>query len=346
MKTNSPTQSAEHAVRLKNEDSVAQRERVRTQLLDYMARTGLSMPDFAHRIDYSPGTLKKFLDEKYYHIAGTGRLISEAITAFINSHPTEPPQEVMGTLYDTANVRCIRQTFQKLLPRPVAYMIYAPPGSQKSFVLAHEVARLNRAELPKKDSSIAAYYLYAREGIGSRDMMRRVATSVGSRATRDIDSMLNNLRFEFRGRRVLLVVDEAQHLSISCLEVLRELLDLPPHFSLLFAGSHDLKSTFDRYSASLEQWNSRIIAKVRLPGLLREEAEGIVWREVGDMLRSKGPEKAAKTVAQLVENATTIDAFEKGRKYINVRTLTNSLNQIKAASEDASGGSFERRGVA
>lgn len=340
------TQSGEHALHLRAEGDAARREHVRAQLLDFMARTGLSMPDFAHRINYSPGTLKKFLDEKYYHIAGTGRLISEAITAFINNHPTELPQEVTGCLYETANVRSIRETFQKLLPRPVAYMIYAPPGSQKSFVLEHEVSRLNCAELPKGRTGLAAFYLYAREGIGSRDMMRCVATACGSRSTRDIHSMLNNLRFEFRSRRVLLVIDEAQHLSISCLEVLRELLDRPPHFSLLFAGSHDLKNTFDRFSASLEQWNSRIIAKVRLPGLLREEAEGIVWREVGDLLRSKGQEKAARKVAQLVDDATTIDAFEKGRKYINVRTLTNSLNQIKAAERATRGSSEKNRGVA
>ena len=211
-------------------------------------------------------------------------------------------------------------------------MIYAPPGSQKSFALEHEVARLNRSELTKNGHGRRAYYVYAREGIGSRDMMKRVAMACGSRTTGDVDSMLANLRFDFQNRRVLLVIDEAQHLSLPVLEVLRELLDRQPHFSLLFSGSHDLKNTFDRFSATLEQWNSRIIAKVRLPGLERSEAEGIVWREVGELLRGKGEEVAAKKVAKLVEDATTKDAFERGRMYINVRTLTNSLDQIKAAA--------------
>ena len=299
---------------------------------NYLARTGLSYRDFAHRINYSPFTLNMFIGDKYHHIAGTGHKISQAILQFIATHPIEASQEALGELYDTANVRTIRDTFQKLLPRPVAYMIYAPPGSQKSFALEHEVARLNRSELTKNGHGRRAYYVYAREGIGSRDMMKRVAMACGSRTTGDVDSMLANLRFDFQNRRVLLVIDEAQHLSLPVLEVLRELLDRQPHFSLLFSGSHDLKNTFDRFSATLEQWNSRIIAKVRLPGLERSEAEGIVWREVGELLRGKGEEVAAKKVAKLVEDATTKDAFERGRMYINVRTLTNSLDQIKAAA--------------
>jgi hypothetical protein len=42
-------------------------------------------------------------------------------------------------------------------------------------------------------------------------------------------------------RKVLLVFDEAQHLSIACLETIRELLDQPPHCGLLFAGTHELE---------------------------------------------------------------------------------------------------------
>jgi type II secretory pathway predicted ATPase ExeA len=47
-------------------------------------------------------------------------------------------------------------------------------------------------------------------------------------------------------RKVLLVFDEAQHLSIECLETLRELLDQPPHCGLLFAGTHELEQIFNR----------------------------------------------------------------------------------------------------
>ena len=40
-----------------------------------------------------------------------------------------------------------------------------------------------------------------------------------------VDRILRNLRFDLGQRKVLLVFDEAQHLSLACLETIRELLD-------------------------------------------------------------------------------------------------------------------------
>lgn len=312
-----------------------EREAAIARANDYMGRTGLCVVDFARRINYSPVTLRFFLKNRYDHVGGDDTHIRRAIDAWMAAHPVEASTQVAGELYDTANTRLIRATFQKLLPRPVAYMIYAPPGSQKTFGLENEVARLNREELSRNGHGRRAFYVYARQNLRSRDLMRRVAVACGIHATAEIDRMLANLRFEFRGRRVLLVVDEAQHLDLDAFETLRELLDQPPHMSLLLAGSHDLKEKFDRFSATLEQWNSRIIAKVRLPGLERAEAAGIIRREVGDLLDAMPAPAAERKTDQLIRMATTSDAFEKGRTYINVRTLTNALAQLRGAQEEA-----------
>jgi type II secretory pathway predicted ATPase ExeA len=146
--------------------------------------------------------------------------------------------------------------------------------------------------------------------------------------------MIAGIRFEYRQSRVVLVVDEAQHLSIECFETLRELIDQPPYFSLLLAGSHDLKKKFDEFSATLEQWNSRIIAKVRLPGLERGEARGIIDREIGELIATKTPRDRERLVEKLIAKATVRDAFEKNRSYLNVRTLVNALEQIKTMASD------------
>jgi DNA transposition AAA+ family ATPase len=52
---------------------------------------------------------------------------------------------------------------------------------------------------------------------------------------------------------VLLVFDEAHHLSIECLEMIRDLLDQPPHCGLLFAGTYELEEIFTRQALELEQ---------------------------------------------------------------------------------------------
>lgn len=313
------------ALKLSAGESTAARQR----LQDYLGRSGLSVGDFGKRINYSRQALSNFLNDRYENISGSSVSICRAIAGFIENHPIEPPTQVFGELYETANVRAMRQTFGHLLQRPVAYMIYAPPGSQKSFVLEHLVAELNRAELAKNGAGRRAYYTYAMARMKPGQLLKEVANSCGVSSMGDRLRIIRNLRSEFQSQRVLLIVDEAQHLSIDCFESLRILLDRPPNFSLLFAGSHDLKATFDRFSATLEQWNSRIVDKVRLPGVKPDEAEGIVLREVGDLLKAMTPERARNTVQALIKSATVRDAFEKGRKYINVRTLTNALEQIK-----------------
>lgn len=310
------------------------------RLRDYLSRTGLPIPEFARRIGYGNSSLSLFLNGRYHNVAGSARWLVAKINEFIQTHPAGLQHRPQGELYDTANVRAIRDTFEKLLPRPVAYMLYAPPGSQKSFVLEHQVAELNLRDLADPSGS-RAFYVYARAHIRPRDLMRRVAIAVGCRQTSDIDTMLAGIRFEFRNHRVLLVVDEAQHLDIDCFETLRELLDQPPYFSLLFAGSHDLKKKFDEFSATLEQWNSRLIAKVRLPGLERAEAHAIIRRELGTLLEGMDGRKASDLADQLVRSATVRDAFEQNRTYINIRTLTNALEQIKAAAVPAAAGGNE-----
>jgi DNA transposition AAA+ family ATPase len=302
----------------------------RLRIHDYLDRSGLSQPEFARRIDYSYDTLRLFLTGRYHRIAGSARNVVAAAERYMAAHPIEIATHVLGELYDTENVRLIRETFERLLPRPVAYMIYAPPGSQKSFVAEHEVARLNREQLAQEGGG-RAFYIYARQNICPRDIIRRVALASGSRPNASVDAMLSGLRFDWRDQRVILLVDEAQHLSIPCFEVLRELLDRPPYVSLLFMGSHDLKRKFDEFSATLEQWNSRIIAKVRLPGLERMEARAIVLREIGALLGDRTPREVESLVGKLVAGATVTDHFEGDRTYINIRTLVNALDQIKAA---------------
>ena len=298
----------------------------------YLAHTGLSVPELANRVGYGKSSLSFFLAGTYDKVAGTTAILRKKLNDFMDTHTALPSFEIPGELYETENVQTIQETFEKLLPKPVAYMIYAPPGSQKSFVLEHMVARLNATEI-SKPAGRRAFYIYSRIGIRPLDLIRRVCIASGCRSALSIDSMLTNLRFSFRNHRVVLVVDEAQHLSIECFEILRELLDRPPYFSLLFAGSHDLKKKFDEFSATLEQWNSRIISNVRLPGLAKKEAAGIIEREIGELLKIAGPQKSGTIIKQLIECATVRDAYEGGRTYINVRTLTNALDQMRISMQ-------------
>ena len=64
-------------------------------------------------------------------------------------------------------------------------------------------------------------------------LMRHIVRSCGVPSAVNVDDTINNLRHEFRGRRAMLWLDEAQHLNVGCLEIVRELNDESPHFGLV-----------------------------------------------------------------------------------------------------------------
>ncbi len=317
------SQGENHAKTL--QETAGDRDRVLPMMKKYLNCSGMTLGDFAHRIDYSEKTLQMFTSGKYHNVAGTHRLLCEAIEQYIHANPIEPPCAVMGQLYDTENARLIRRTIQKLLKRPVACMIYGPPGSQKSFTLEYEIARLNREELPRNGQGRRAYYVYCLPGMKPTQLMKEIAIACGSNAAGDRCRIRRNLAWDFRSRRVMLALDETQNLGatesewVVCLETVRALLDRPPYFSLLLCGMHTLLTKFNRLSARLGQWNDRLVDKVVLPGLTEEEARAIAQREAPDM--SEGG------IAKAIKLAMRVDAYNNERQYINIRSLTGTLRE-------------------
>ncbi len=295
------------------------RQEVRSELQDYLARTGLAVTDFAHQIQYPPKLLWAFLAGGCYNASADARMCAAA-REFIAEHPIAR-QRVIGTLHETENVRLLRKYFCRALEQHRAYYVYGAPGTQKSYVLQRLVTDLNQSSNGKR-----AYYIYVRYGIRPSDLLKRVAAAVGAITLGSVDRVLRNLSLEFEGHQVLLVFDEAQHLSVECLETLREVLDQPPHCGLLFAGSHQLEEIFTRQAIQLEQWKSRFYAGQPLPGVNEEEAASIIRGELGsDYPLSK--------VSKLIKKCRVAD-LRKGTEhsYVSARRLFWALRDLKVSS--------------
>jgi DNA transposition AAA+ family ATPase len=296
---------------------------VRFELQDYLARTGMAPIDFAHRINYSRQTLDSFLNDRYSHISANDRSIRAAIRDFIAAHPIASPPVSTGKLYETQNVRLLRKYFHEALDHRRAYYVYGAPGTQKTYVLQHLIAELNRSEIAKNGEGRRAYYIYVRQGIRSLDLMKRVAESCGAIGVGTVDRILRNLRFDLSQRKVLLVFDEAQHLSIECLETIRELLDQPPHCGLLFTGTHELEEIFTRQALELEQWRSRFHAGQALPGISEQEAAEIVHSELGFKL-------SEPKIQRLIAKSRITDLRHGGRHdYVSARRLFWVIRELQ-----------------
>jgi hypothetical protein len=68
-------------------ESLPEANEVRLQLRDYLARTGMTPPDFAHGINYAQQTLYFFLNGRYSKVSANECSIRAAIREFIAAHP-------------------------------------------------------------------------------------------------------------------------------------------------------------------------------------------------------------------------------------------------------------------
>ncbi len=128
-----------------------------------------------------------------------------------------------------------------------------------------------------------------------------------------------------------MVFDEAQHLSIACLETLRELLDQPLHCGLLFTGTHELEAIFTRQALELELWRSRFHAGQALPGISEEEAATIVRSELG-------LELSQRKIQKLISKSRT-DLRNGGQhSYVSARRLFWVIRELQAVEKGGTAG--------
>lgn len=306
----------------------------------YMTRTGMTASDFAHRVGCGNSTLRKFLADRYEYVASSDSLITQKVLAFLERYPVESADEPTKKLYEIGNVKAFRDVFTRALDRPHIFMVYAPPGSGKTDVARTLMAQHNLAGAAADDGRKQHIFMvYCRLGIRPRDLMARVAHACGASSAGEIERILRNIQWECRGQRVALVFDEAQHLSVECMETVRELFDLAPKMSLIFTGSHALDDIFRKFRGTLEQLERRVTERITLPPVSREEAAGIVRSELGALL----PDLDDSRIQEQIEMATVEIATKKGdrkQRYISIGRLMAALaetRELLAASEIGQG---------
>jgi DNA transposition AAA+ family ATPase len=302
------------------------------EVREYLSAAHLGVEQFAAYINYSHVTLRAFLGARYWKVGGSDRNIRRAIRSFIDGNPIAPNPENAGKFYETENVATLQKWFAHCLAiesgRGRMVAAYSGPGGQKTFISENLVARFNRDNVANPDRP-RAFHIYCSQGITAGQLVLKILAAAGIGGGHHIQKNLASLRFVFRSRRVILIFDEAQHLSIPCLEIIRELNDLRPYFGVLLLGSHKLRELFDHRAAEMEQWNSRMTASIELPGIGMDCARQIVQEELGGVT-----ELTDKRIEKLLRSSFADDIYSREKKtYLSARRLFRSIEQIKDATK-------------
>ncbi|MFC6645473.1 AAA family ATPase [Granulicella cerasi] len=244
----------------------------------FMLHSGLTIEELADCIGYARSSLGLFLQGRYgLHHEGKRENTKEMrarLKEFMDLHELQAESRLDSHRhYETSSVTDVRRATLNALNRGTAYIVDGPPGTQKTHALLHVGGEIKEQDLGR------FVYVYARINHSPQSFLMECCCAAGIPNRGTIDQLLRKLRFFLAGKRTVFVVDEAQHLDNAGLEVLRQLLDLPPYFGVVLAGSHDLTQRVSHWQ--MEQWRSRVRKTIFLNGPSREEARAILRGELG-----------------------------------------------------------------
>lgn len=306
------------------------------RIRDYLAKSQLTIDHFAFHLGYSGQTLDRFLQGNYQEgVTRSTKLLTKIAIDFMDKYPPGMMEDPRGKVYETENVATLRKWFDFCQGRGKMACIYGGPGSQKTFAAEHIISEQRRQDFEVGSSVKRAFYVYCSQDIRPAELIRKLMEAAALPVAGQMQRNLTALRFALRGRRAIFVFDEAQHLSIPCLEVIRELNDQRPHFGVMLLGSHNLRNLFAHRSAELEQWNSRISQAIELPGIGNDAAKEIVKHELGTVTLTDNK------VERLLKSCMVLDTYSREkRQYLSIRKLFGSLEFIKegATAQAAAGG--------
>lgn len=292
----------------------------RTRL--FLMRSGMTPIEMAEAIGYAPQSLHLFMAGNYDSNCpreSNSLNIRAKLKEFMDLHDIGTQELARGTHHNTLDYTAVRRSAFNALQRGTAYLVDGPPGTQKTWIL-RQVER----EISTRDEG-RAVYVYARVDHSPLSFLTEICICAGIPARGNIDQLIRKLRFFLGSGRTLLMVDEAQHLGVSGLEVLRQLLDQPPYFGVILAGSHDLSQRLSHWQ--MEQWQSRLRKKHFLNGLSEEEAERILVAELGQISQNG----IQGTIAR-----SRSEGSRDGKKftYISARNLFDAIEaaQLKLCS--------------
>ena len=200
-------------------------DELRRRISSFLLRSGLSQSEFGDAINYSATAVNHFLHGRYgaNHLTqNNSRAFKAASKAYVDGHEIDESITLNRKHHKTGDFIQVRTAAFNALRRSAAYIIDGPPGTQKTESLRRIEAEINREHLGR------AVYVYARVNHSPQAFLMEICAAAGIPARGNIDALLRKLRFFLAKGRTLLMIDEGQHLDLTGLEVLRQLLDLPP----------------------------------------------------------------------------------------------------------------------
>lgn len=240
-------------ITLNNED-------VKIKLNKYMEQYHLSQAQVASDLNISKATLSLFLKGTY---VGDNDGITDKLTKYLiekealNKKSSTKSEISLGIdlTLDLSNTQKVLEKLTIVHNSTDILLIYGPAGCGKTTALEYYYSKHPEDTL----------YLQADTTRGTpRAIVSLVLSTLGGTTNKSTQKLMDMLITTLRANKVLIMIDEAQHLSPKAFDTLRAVYD-KANTSIVYAGNPNIiKQMYGRYENEFDQIFSRIGYKLKL----------------------------------------------------------------------------------
>jgi DNA transposition AAA+ family ATPase len=266
-------------------------DQLRQRVQKLIAEKNTTITAVAKDTGYGPSAISQWLSGSYK--ADTTRIHS-AVEAFLNR--LEGGEDVGYIATETAST--IEDVCETTIEEGALAALVGNPGVGKTYALKRFAREQNR---PRPKSKIAAeieqhtdprpvrrvVYYQVIFRMRAKTLLQEIARLLDVSPNGTVADIARRLIEKIRRDPTLLIIDEANHLDVPCLETLRHLHD-QTGVGMLLAGTRQLTALFTgggKREMDLEQLSTRVDHWIEVSGCKPLEMRQILTRAFGDDVR-------------------------------------------------------------
>jgi hypothetical protein len=288
---------------------------LREQTREYMKARHLSRQQMAELIDVRCHSLAKYLD----NLPGCSKeSVEAALRAYFLKLERVEARARRAEFIPTLTAHLILEKLREADERQALVLLYGPPGVGKTFAIEEFVDRVEKQNNPEKPEVLL---VTAHSALTPKSLMAALCLQVGIPHQATASTLAESLVRKLQTGHYLIIVDEANHLNIEAMELLRYVYDLG-RLGVVLVGTLRLYEIFtdgSRPAGELEQLWSRVGICELLPGLTEYEARQVIQKTLGripeittkQILRQTG--NSIRRLARLLEHLAELKELNGDR---------------------------------
>lgn len=273
----------------------------------------------ARGINKSPTTISLYLSSKY---PGRVDQVEESLKAYLNTFEKSEQAELKSLEFvETTIVKSIFKAANMCQMRGKMGVCYGSPGIGKTTTVM---------EYQKQNSGVIV--VDPSENISARLVLTKLADhfNLPYANNTSIDEFINAISRKLARNKYLIIVDEAENLSIDCFKALRKVFDKSKgSCGLLFIGTDDLKKTLLKIKDGFSYILSRVGYIERLNALEIDDIRKLVFQYFPDcdevLLKviAKSCDYNARAIQNLLD--LSLDIIKSSKTELNTDVIESAM---------------------